>query len=122
VYVLNRCLTKSVDAMTLFEMWHGKKPTVHNLRTFGCIVYIQNMMSHLKKLEDRGCKMIFIGYESVSKAYHVYDPVTKCVHVACDMVFDEQAQWDWALAVMMVSQTVVIMSSWRSIPPSARWL
>jgi hypothetical protein len=95
VYVLNRCLTKSVDGMTSFETWHGRKPAMHHLRTFGRIMYVRNTMPHLKKLEDRGRKMIFIGYESGSKAYRAYDPITKHVHVTCDMVFDEQAQWDW---------------------------
>jgi hypothetical protein len=46
---------------------------------------------HLKKLEDCGCKMIFIGYESGSKVYRMYDPITKRVHVTHDMVLDEQA-------------------------------
>jgi hypothetical protein len=61
VYVLNRCPTKSVDGMTPFEAWHRRKPTVHHLRTFMCIVYVRNTMPHLKKLEDRGHKMIFVG-------------------------------------------------------------
>jgi hypothetical protein len=43
------------------------------------------------KLEDRGRKMIFIGYESCSKVYRAYDPIMKRVHVTHDMVFDEQA-------------------------------
>jgi hypothetical protein len=94
VYVLNMCLMKSIDGMTLFEAWHGRKSVVHHLRTFGCIVYVWNMTSHLKKLEDYGHKMIFVGYESGSKAYRAYDPITKRVHVTCDVVFDEQAQWD----------------------------
>jgi hypothetical protein len=76
VYVLNRCLMKSVDRMTLFEAWHGRKPVMRHLRMFGC-------------------KMIFVGYKSGSKAYRVYDPITKRVHVTRDMVFDRQAQWDW---------------------------
>jgi hypothetical protein len=29
------------------------------------------------------------------KVYHAYDPVTKSVHVTRDVIFDEQAQWDW---------------------------
>jgi hypothetical protein len=91
MYVLNRCPTKSVDGMTLFEVWHGRKPAVHHLRTFRCIVFVRNMMSHLKKLEDHGRKVIFIGYESGSKVYRAYDPITKHVHVTHDMVFDEQA-------------------------------
>jgi hypothetical protein len=88
VYVLNRCLTKSVDGMTPFEAWHGRKLTVHHLRTFWCIVYVRNTMPHLKKLEDHGCKMIFVGYKSGSKAYRAYNPITKHVHVTRDMVFD----------------------------------
>jgi hypothetical protein len=95
VYVLNRCPTKSVDGMTSFEAWHGKKPAVHHLKTFGCIVYVRNTKPHLKKLEDRGRKMIFVGYERGTKAYHAYDPISRSVHVTRDVVFDEQAQWDW---------------------------
>jgi hypothetical protein len=86
---------KSVHCMTPFEVWHGKKLVVHHLRTFGCIVYIQNMMPHLEKLEDPGLKMIFVDYKSGSMAYRVYDPITKRVHVMCGVVFDEKAQWDW---------------------------
>jgi hypothetical protein len=61
---------------------------------FGCIVYVRNMAPHLKKLEDRGRKMIFVGYECGSKAYRAYDPIMKHVHVTRDVVFDEQAQGD----------------------------
>ncbi|WVZ61112.1 hypothetical protein U9M48_011034 [Paspalum notatum var. saurae] len=93
VYLLNRVPTKG---KTPFEVWYGKKPAVHHLKTFGCIVYVKNTVPHLKKLEDRGRKMIFVGYEKGSKAYRAYDPVAKRVHVTCDVVFDEAAQWDWS--------------------------
>jgi transposase InsO family protein len=91
VYVMNRCPTKSVDGMTPFEAWHEKKSAVHHLRTFECIVYVRNTMPHLKKLKDRGRNMIFVGYESDSKTYRAYDPITKHVHVTRDIVFDVQA-------------------------------
>jgi hypothetical protein len=95
VYVLNRCSTKSIDGMTVpFEAWHGRKPAVHHLRMFRCIIYVRNTTPHLKKLENRCHKMIFVGYESGSKAYHAYDPIIKRVHLTRDVVFDEQAQWD----------------------------
>ncbi|CAA6675444.1 unnamed protein product [Spirodela intermedia] len=61
VYLLNRCPTKSVDGMTPFEVWHGKKPAVHHLKVFGCIAYVLNTTPHLKKLEDHGRKMIFMA-------------------------------------------------------------
>ncbi|KAF0921627.1 hypothetical protein E2562_011377 [Oryza meyeriana var. granulata] len=40
--------------------------------------------------------MIFLGYKAGSKAYQVYDPSTKRVHVTRDAVFDEATSWDWA--------------------------
>jgi hypothetical protein len=81
VYVLKRCPTKSVDGMIPFEAWHGKKPVVHHIKTFNCIVYVCNTVPHLKKLEDRGRKMVFIGYEEGTKAYCAYDSITECIHV-----------------------------------------
>jgi hypothetical protein len=61
---------------------------------FRCIVYVQNTTPHLKKLEDRGRKIMFISYESGSKVYRVYDPIMKRVHVTRDVVFDRHAQWE----------------------------
>jgi hypothetical protein len=63
VYLLNRVPMKAVEGKTSFEAWYGKKPTVHHLKTFGCIVYVKIMTLHLKKMEDRGRTMIFVGYE-----------------------------------------------------------
>jgi hypothetical protein len=54
VYILNRVPCKAVDGKTPFEVWYGRKPVVHHLKTFGCIVYMKNMKPNLKKLEDRG--------------------------------------------------------------------
>jgi hypothetical protein len=39
--------------------------------------------------------MIFIGYEQGMKGYHVNDLISQWVRVTHDIVFDEQAQWDW---------------------------
>lgn len=39
--------------------------------------------------------MVFFGYEPGSKAYRVYDLVDNRVHVSRDVVFDEEAKWDW---------------------------
>lgn len=43
VFILNRAPTRSVIAMTLYEAWHGVKPPVHFLRTFGCVAHVKNM-------------------------------------------------------------------------------
>jgi hypothetical protein len=89
---------------------YGKTPSVHFLKVFGCIAYVKRLRPHLSKLDDRGQKVIFLGYEDGSKAYHFYDPTTKRVHVSRDAVFDEGARWDWgddAPAVNEDSFTVV---------------
>jgi hypothetical protein len=52
-------------------------------------VYVKNTVTHLKKLDDRGRKMIFVGYERGSKAYWAFDSVTEHVTVTRDVVFDE---------------------------------
>lgn len=42
VHVLNRAFTRSVVDMTAYEAWHGKKPDVQYLRTFGCIAHVKS--------------------------------------------------------------------------------
>jgi hypothetical protein len=97
VYLLNRSPTKSLQSQTPFESRYGKKPGVLHLHTFACVVHVKNTRPNLKKLEDRSTPMIFIGYEPGSKAYRVYDPVSKKVHVSRNVIFDESAQWDWSM-------------------------
>jgi hypothetical protein len=40
--------------------------------------------------------MVMLGYELGAKAYRVFDPVARHVHVARDVIFDVEAQWDWS--------------------------
>ena len=51
--LLNRTPTKSLAGMTPFEAWHGRKPNVHYLRTFGCVVHVKDTRPGLKKLDER---------------------------------------------------------------------
>ena len=97
VYILNRSPTRSLDGKTPYEAWHGERPAVSFLRTFGCIAHVQKTKSYLKKLEDRSTPMIFVGYEMGSKAYRVYNLVNGRVSVTRGVVLDEDAQWDWGV-------------------------
>jgi hypothetical protein len=98
VYLLNRAPTCSVDGMTPYEAWHGKKPSVHHLRTFGCVAHVKRVGPGIDKLADISTPMIFVGYEEGSKAYRVYDPATKKVRISRDVKFEEQRKWDWTAA------------------------
>jgi len=94
VYILNRCPTKSLNKKTPFEAWHGKKPNVSHLRTFGCVAHVKTVGPGLKKMSDRSKKMVFIGYESGTKGYRVFDPSTKKLVISRDVIFDEKQPWD----------------------------
>jgi hypothetical protein len=95
VYLLNKTSSKSIEGKTSYELWVGNRPSVHHLRIFGCVAYVKVVKPNLRKLEDRSKAMIFVGYEPGSAAYRCYDPHTKRVHISRDVVFDEDASWDW---------------------------
>jgi transposase InsO family protein len=41
VYLLNRGTMKSVTGKTPYEPWCGRRPGVHHLRIFGCVVHVK---------------------------------------------------------------------------------
>ena len=59
------------------------------MRTFGCMAYVKVTKPHMKKLDDHGTPVVFIGYESGAKAWRFYDLVTHRAIVSRDVVFDE---------------------------------
>jgi hypothetical protein len=95
VYLLNMSVSKGAGGKTPYELWTGSTPVVHHLHTFGCISHVKINIPHLKKLTDRSMKIIFVGYEPGFAAYRCYDPSTKRVHISRNVIFDEDARWDW---------------------------
>jgi hypothetical protein len=95
VHILNRASTCALDGNTPYEAWHGKVPAIHYFRKFGCITHLKITRPNLKKLDDWSHKVIFIGYEVGSKAYHCYDPVDQRVIISRDVIFNEARQWCW---------------------------
>ena len=94
VFILNRAPTKALKGKSPFEAWHGRKPSVSFLRTFGCIAHIRKTKPVLTKLKDRSTPMVFLGYAEGTKAYWLYDPRGNKVLVSRDVVFDEKVAWD----------------------------
>nr|GEW89601.1 zinc finger, CCHC-type [Tanacetum cinerariifolium] len=64
-------------------------------------VYLLNRLptkavgGYLTKLEDRSMPMVHLGMEPRSKAYRLYNPKSKRILVACDVLFDEAKSWTW---------------------------
>jgi hypothetical protein len=71
------------------EAWSRTKLNVAHLRTFGCIAYAYIPSELRKKLDDRSEKCIFIGYSETSKAYRLYNPLTKKLILSRDVQFLE---------------------------------
>ena len=95
VYILNRSPTKSVIEATPYEKWRGRKPNVEHFRVFGSLAYARNTTPNLTKLQDRSVPMIFVGYETGSKAYRLYDPKAKRIHISRDVKFLEEEEYKW---------------------------
>jgi hypothetical protein len=95
VYILNRVPTRSLKGVTPYEAWHGRKPNVEHMRTFGCTVHVKNVGPGITKLSDRSTPMVFVGYETGTKGYRVYNPATKKVQVSRDVLFEENRPWNW---------------------------
>ena len=62
VYILNRCLAKSVKNRVRQEAWSCSKNNVAHLKNFGCIAYTHVPNEMRRKLDNKGHKCIFVGY------------------------------------------------------------
>jgi hypothetical protein len=60
VFLLNRSPTKALERRMPYEAYQGRKLVVGFLRTFGCLYFVKDKMSGLKKLGDWSALMVFI--------------------------------------------------------------
>jgi hypothetical protein len=93
--LLNRAPTRSLQGKTPYEALYKKKPKVHYFRTFGCVAHMKRVGPGINKLSDRSIPMVFIGYETGTKGYRLYDLVSKKLHVSRDVMFEENRAWEW---------------------------
>ena len=89
VYLLNHALMRSHQGKTPYEAWHNRKPKVQHLRTFGCVAHVKRVGLGISKLSDRLTTMIFVGYETETKGYRLYDPIARKLHISQDVIFEE---------------------------------
>lgn len=80
---------------TPYEAWTKVKPEVGYLKIFGCLAYMKVPHVHTTKLDNRSKCVIHLGREAGTKAYRLYDPISRNVHISRDVVFDESKSWQW---------------------------
>ena len=82
VHVLNRSPTLIVKNLTPEEAWSGIKPSVEHFRVFGCVSHVHIPDAKRTKLEDKSFSCVLLGVSEESKAYRLYDPVSKRIVVS----------------------------------------
>ncbi|GJW58478.1 putative ribonuclease H-like domain-containing protein [Tanacetum coccineum] len=87
-YIFNRVrVTK--PQKTPYELLFGHKPIISYIRPFGCHVTILDTLSVLGKFDGKSDEGFLVGYSLNSKAYRVYNLVTKRVEVNLHVNFLE---------------------------------
>ena len=84
------CPTKSLYHKTPQEARTGYKPDIKYLRVFGCVAYAHMLDEKRKKLDDKGEACIFVGYNGHSKAYKLYNSISKKIMINRDVIFNEE--------------------------------
>lgn len=98
-HILNRSLTKAVRDVVPEERWSGIKPKIVYFRVFGSVGHVHVPEQRRIKLDDRSHQCILLGVSEESKAYRLFNPITKTITVSRDVIFEEDAKWEWDLNV-----------------------
>jgi hypothetical protein len=88
-YLVNRSPSLALDDKNPHEVWTGKKPSLGNIRVFGCDSYVHVPKENRSKLDNKVEKCIFIGYKDGVKGYKIWNPETKKTVYSRDVVCRE---------------------------------
>ena len=89
-YLRNRSPCQTLRGhITSYEAWHGKKPDIAHLHTFGCIAYARIPDRKCTKLDDKVEHVRFLGYSKGGKGYRLLEEVGNRVKHRRDVTFDE---------------------------------
>ena len=94
-YLINRAATRTLVLKTPYEAFKSRRPNIGHIRIFECIAYAKVDTPHVRKLDDRSRTLVHLGTEPGSKAYRLFDPISRKIMVSRDVVFDENKSWNW---------------------------
>jgi hypothetical protein len=76
-YLVIRSPSSMLDDKTPNEVCSGNKPSLQNLRVFGCDAYVHVPKENKSKLDNKDEKCTFIGYKDGVKGYKLWNLETK---------------------------------------------
>ncbi|GJY68565.1 retrovirus-related pol polyprotein from transposon TNT 1-94 [Tanacetum coccineum] len=88
-YVQNRMLVVKPRNKTLYELFHGRTPTLSFMRPFGCHVTILNTIDHLGKFDGKADEGFFVRYSLNSKVVRVFNSRTRIMEENLHIRFSE---------------------------------
>lgn len=93
-YILNRIPPASCPTSTRYEMFHGTRPRIDHVRTFGCPVYARSYDERTQKWDERAWKGVFVGFspDTLSTSpltWKIWNPSTHQYINTSSVVFDE---------------------------------
>ncbi|GJY04078.1 putative ribonuclease H-like domain-containing protein [Tanacetum coccineum] len=88
-YIFNRVRVTKPQNKTPYELLFSHKQIISYIRPFGCHVTILDTLSVLGKFDGKSDEGFLVGYSLNSKAYRVYNLVTKRVEVNLHVNFLE---------------------------------
>ncbi|GJR71740.1 putative ribonuclease H-like domain-containing protein [Tanacetum coccineum] len=78
-YVQNMVLIVKPHNKTPYELFRGFKPAIGFMKPFGCHVTILNTLDNLGMFDGKSDEGFFVGYSLSSKAFRVYNIITRKV-------------------------------------------
>jgi hypothetical protein len=88
-HAINRLYLHKLLKKTPYELLTSNKSNVSHFRVFGSKCYVLQMRSKSSKIAPKVYEGFLLGYDSNSRAYHVFNKDFGCVETTCDAVFDE---------------------------------
>nr|GFA38520.1 hypothetical protein [Tanacetum cinerariifolium] len=88
-YVQNRVLVVKPHNKTPYELFYGRTPALSFIRPFTCLVTILNTKDHSSKFTGKADECFFVGYSLNSKAFRVFNSITRIVEENLHIRFSE---------------------------------
>ncbi|KAJ8616926.1 hypothetical protein MRB53_013112 [Persea americana] len=97
------------DAMPKKSLWRAsKKLQLVHADICGPISPASNSgKSQRKKLDNKSFKCVLLGVSEESKAYRLYDPISKKIVISRDIVCVEDEKWNWGRSAEEVKHDVL---------------
>ncbi|KAG6385237.1 hypothetical protein SASPL_154067 [Salvia splendens] len=92
---LQKAIPKGVEFESSETIGVNPCRRIAHLRVFGSKAYAHVSDQTRSKLDDKSKPFIFIGYDSNTKGYKLYDPTSQKTMISRDVEFDEEGVWDF---------------------------